>query len=141
MRVLGEISGFCGTPSCEVWSKVMSWSVNWPTNVEPAVIVGLSGLVPYGLVAVGLPFTVGSTISALGPAARSSPASMMPPGMPTSSSAARTLSVASANGGSDGKIRPKSMLLAGVSAPRRAYRRLGGPRRRIGRGGLGSGRD
>ena len=26
----------------------MSWSVNWPTNVEPAVIVGLSGFVPYG---------------------------------------------------------------------------------------------
>ena len=46
VRVFGETSGFCGTPSYEVWSKVMSWSVNWPTNVDPAVIVGLSGLVP-----------------------------------------------------------------------------------------------
>src|SRR6516164_1577153 len=55
VRVLGEVSGLAVTPRCEVWSKVMSWSVNWPTNVEPAVIVGLSGLVPYGLAAVGLP--------------------------------------------------------------------------------------
>ena len=45
----------------------MSWSVNWPMNVEPAVIVGLSGLVPYGLLLVGLPFTAGSTIRAFGP--------------------------------------------------------------------------
>jgi hypothetical protein len=46
VRALGEVSGFWLTPSWEVWSKVMSWSVNWPTNVDPAVIVGLSGLVP-----------------------------------------------------------------------------------------------
>jgi hypothetical protein len=46
VRVLGEVSGLVVTPRCEVWSKVMSWSVNWPTKVEPAVIVGLSGLVP-----------------------------------------------------------------------------------------------
>jgi hypothetical protein len=46
VRALGEVSGFCVTPSWDVWSKVMSWSVNWPTNVDPAVIVGLSGLVP-----------------------------------------------------------------------------------------------
>ncbi len=76
-------------------------------DVEPAVIVGLSGLVPYGLLLVGLPFTAGSTIRAFGPAARSSSASMMPPGIPTSSSAARTVSVAGANGGKFGKIRPE----------------------------------
>ncbi len=46
VRVLRETSGFWGTPSRDVWSNVMSWSVNWPTNVEPAVIVTLSGLVP-----------------------------------------------------------------------------------------------
>src|SRR6202161_1475151 len=92
----------------------MSWSVNWPTNVDPAVIVGLSGLVPYGFAAGGLPFTVGSTIRFFGPAARSSAASMIPPGMPTSSSAARTWSLASANGGRLGKIRPNRPSLAGA---------------------------
>jgi hypothetical protein len=46
----------------------MSWSMNWPTNVEPAVIVGLSGLVPYGFEAVGLPFALGSRINAIGSA-------------------------------------------------------------------------
>src|SRR5215475_14334013 len=66
VRVLGEVNGFCGTPRCDVWSNVMSWSTNWPTNVEPAVIVGLSGLLPYGSPAVGLPFTVGSRISRFG---------------------------------------------------------------------------
>lgn len=28
--VLGEARGFSGTPSLEVWSKLMSWSMNWP---------------------------------------------------------------------------------------------------------------
>jgi hypothetical protein len=91
--------------------------MNCPTKVDPAVIVGLSGLVPYASVAVGLPSTVGSTISAFGPAARSSPGSMIPPGIPTSSRTDRTVSFASANGGRSGKIRPKSMLLAGAPAP------------------------
>src|ERR1700733_14715132 len=91
--------------------------MNWPPNVVPAVMVGLSGLVPYGFVAVGLPSTVGSTISAFGPADNSSPASMIPPGIPTSSSAARTVSLGSANGGSSGKIRPKSAGLAGAPPP------------------------
>src|SRR5215469_16524425 len=120
VRVLGEVSGLAGSPSSEVWSKVMSWSVNWPTNVEPAVMVGLSGLVPYGLLLVGLPLTAGSTISAFGPAARSSCASMMPPCVPTSSSAERTVSVAAANGGRPGNIRPKSILSAGVPGERLA---------------------
>src|ERR1700750_1472659 len=97
----------------------MSWSTNWPTKVDPAVIMGLSGLVPDGFVAVGLPFTLGSRISAFGPADRRSPASMIPPGLPTSTSAARTVSFASANGASDGKILPNSRLLAGT--PPRAY--------------------
>jgi hypothetical protein len=92
----------------------MSWSVNWPTNLDPAVIAGLSGLVPYGLAAVGLPLTAGSVMSAFGPAARSSPASRIPPGAPTASSAARTVSLASANGGRPGNIRPKKTLLAGA---------------------------
>src|SRR6202050_4479953 len=92
----------------------MSWSVNWPTNVDPAVIVGLSGLVPYGLAAGGLPFTVGSAVRFFGPAARSSAASMIPPGMPTSSSAARTWSLASANDGRLGKLRPNRAALAGA---------------------------
>jgi hypothetical protein len=86
-------------------------------NVDAAVIVGLSGLVPYGLAAVGLPFTVGSTINAFGPAAKSSWASTTPPGWPTSSSAARTVSSASANGGRFGNMRPKSMLDAGAPPP------------------------
>jgi hypothetical protein len=46
VRALGEVSGSWLTPSRDVWSKVRSWSMNWPTNVDPAVIVGLSGLVP-----------------------------------------------------------------------------------------------
>ena len=37
--------------------------------------------------------------------------------MPASSSAARTVSFASANGGRSGKIRPKSTPLAGTPAP------------------------
>src|SRR6185437_11965024 len=96
----------------------MSWSTNWPTKVDPAVIVGLSGLVPYGFDAVGLPFTLGSRISAFGPADRRSPASMIPPGLPTSSSAARTRLFASANGGKFGQVRPNSALLAGTPRPR-----------------------
>ena len=88
--------------------------MNCPTNVDPAVIVGLSGLVPYGLEEVGLPLTVGSTIKAFGPAAKSSCASRIPPCAPTSNNAARTLSVAPANGGKSGKMRPKSTLEAGA---------------------------
>jgi hypothetical protein len=115
--VFGDLSGFWVTPSCEVWSNVMSWSVNCPTKAEPAVIVGLSGLVPYGSIAVGLPLMVGSVISNCGwfGAPNSwSPASRIARCIPTSSNAARTLSVALANGRKSGKIRPKSMLLAGA---------------------------
>ena len=123
VRALGAVNGFCGTPISEVWSNVMSWSVNWPTNVEPAVIVGLSGLVPYGSVEVGLPLTLGSTIRFFGPAARSSCASSTPPCFPTSSSAARTVSFASANGGSPGRCgRNRYSRLA-----RRRCRAGGGP--------------
>src|ERR1700733_9396784 len=88
--------------------------MNCPTNVEPAVIVGLSGLVPYRFVTVGLPLTIGSTINAFGPAPRSSCPSRIPSCCPTSISAALTVSFASANGGRFGKIRPKSALLAGA---------------------------
>src|ERR1700727_654565 len=88
--------------------------MNCPTNVEPAVIVGLSGLVPYRSVVVGLPLTVGSTINAFGPAARSASPARIPPCCPPSISAALPVSFASANGGRFGKIRPKSTLLAGA---------------------------
>src|SRR5262245_33353121 len=92
-------------------------------NVDPAVIVGLSGLVPYGSDAVGLPLTVGSRISRFGPAARLSRPSRMPPGSPTSSSAARTVSVASANESSLGNNRPKSLPLRGAPRPPAPVRR------------------
>ena len=36
--------------------------MNCPTNVDPAVIVGLSGFVPYGSVEVGLPFTISAGV-------------------------------------------------------------------------------
>ena len=36
--------GSVGSPSGEPASKVMSWSMNWPKNVVPAVCVGLFGL-------------------------------------------------------------------------------------------------
>jgi hypothetical protein len=42
---------------------------------------------------------------------------MIPPGLPTSTSAARTVLFASANGGNFGKIRPKSTRLAGRPSP------------------------
>src|SRR4249919_3289702 len=85
-------------------------------NVEPAVIVGLSGFVPYGSAAVGLPLTLGSVIRRFGPADRSSWASKMPPGFPSSTSAPRTVSFASANGGSDGNMRPNEPLSLGAPA-------------------------
>ena len=44
---------------------------------------------------------------------------MIPPCMPTSSRAARTVSVASANGGRPGKIRPNKPLSAGTPGPSR----------------------
>ena len=65
----------------------MSWSINWPMNVVPAVCVSLFGL-----------FTLraGSTISATGPADKSSLASRMPPGLPISSKAASSSGLDSA---------------------------------------------
>jgi hypothetical protein len=59
--------------------------------------------------------SAGSTINWTGPAPRSSLASMIPPGAPTSRSAAITLSLGWANDGRSGNIRPKfSGLLAGA---------------------------
>src|SRR2546425_2685371 len=71
--------------------------MNWPKNVVPAVCVGL-----FGLFALRLR----SVISNTGPLVRSSFASKRPPGFPRSASAARTASVAAANGGRFGNIRP-----------------------------------
>src|SRR5207244_2923391 len=69
-----------------------------PHEGGPAVWVGLFRL---------LALRAGSTISATGPAARLSLASKMPPGLAMSMSAALTTSVAGANEGREGKIRPK----------------------------------
>ena len=55
--------------------------MNWPMNVMPAVCVGLSRLGP------------GLRISPSGPAARSSAASMIPPGAPSCFNAAMTFGV------------------------------------------------
>ena len=75
----------------------MSWSTNWPKNVVPAVCDGL-----FRLFALKLESVIKST----GPLLRSSFASRSPPGFPRSASAARTASVAGANGGKLGKTRP-----------------------------------
>ena len=72
--------------------------MNWPRKVKPAVSVGLFGL---------LPTVPRSVISFTGPAASLSFASMMPPALPISSSAARTVGVSEANGGSFPNMRPK----------------------------------
>src|SRR5215472_2267564 len=69
----------------------------------PAVSVGLFRLIRLRL---------GSVINATGPAARSSFASMIPPGVPSCISASRTASVGGANGGKL-NIRPKCPASAG----------------------------
>src|SRR5215472_3815439 len=69
----------------------------------PAVSVGLFRLIRLRL---------GSVINATGPAARSSFASMIPPGVPSCISASRTASVGGANGGK-WNIRPKCPVSAG----------------------------
>src|SRR5207248_10450606 len=66
-------------------------------KVVPAVCVGLFGF---------LALRLGSVIRSTGPAAKLSPASSTPPGLPSSLRAALTLSVASAKGARSGKMRP-----------------------------------
>src|SRR5262245_55191411 len=66
-------------------------------NVVPAVWVGLFGL---------FSLSVASAISATGPAARSSAASSIPPGLPISRSAFSSRVLVSAKGRRLGKIRP-----------------------------------
>src|SRR4030095_14300026 len=56
---------------------------------------------------------LGSVISATGPAARSSFASIIPPGLPSAIRASRTASVDGANGGKLRNIRPKFPVSAG----------------------------
>ena len=97
MRKLRAFSGLVAWASLEPASNVMSWSRNWPKNVVPAVCVGLFGL---------FALSDRSTISAFAPADSGSAASSRPPGFPSSTSAASTAGVCTANGGSS-KIRPK----------------------------------
>src|SRR5262245_48784382 len=66
-------------------------------NVVPAVWVGLFGL---------FALSAGSTIRATGPAARSSAASSIPPGLPISRNAFSRRVLVSAKGRRFGKIRP-----------------------------------
>ena len=96
MRKLAICSGSTCRSKLDVGSKVMSWSMNWPRNVIPAVIWGLLAL---------LADNSGLVISAWG-SERLSLASMMPPGRPISSNAARTCGVSAAKGGSLPNIRP-----------------------------------
>ena len=97
MRKLRIASGSWRLARLEVGSKVMSWSMNWPRKVNPAVIVGLSGL---SALSAALARRANGSV-------RSSPASMIPPGLPMSMSAARTDGVSAANGASVGNMRPK----------------------------------
>ena len=97
MRKFRSDSGSWVRARLEVGSNVMSWSRNCPRNVIPAVRRGLSGLAA---------LRVGSTISANGSAVGLSLVSMMPPGLPSSTRAARTVGVSAANPGSVGKSRP-----------------------------------
>ena len=96
IRKLRIDSGSCRRARLDVGSKVMSWSRNWPRNVNPAVIVGLFGLSA---------LFAGSVMSVIG-FDTSSPASMGPPGAPSSMRASRIDGVSAANGGSVGKSRP-----------------------------------
>src|SRR5215470_32250 len=87
--------------------------MNWPMKVVPAVCAGLLGL---------LALRAGFVIRATGPPAlgllgsniSESRASIGPPGLPMSSMAALTTSVAGANGSSIGKIRPNAPGNAGM---------------------------
>src|SRR5437762_9100300 len=88
--------------------------MNWPKNVVPAVCVGLFGL---------LALRLGSVMSSTGPLLRSSFASSSPPGLPRSASAARTASVAGANDGKVGKMRPNVVGLVATVALRAATAR------------------
>src|SRR5256885_6462467 len=73
--------------------------MNWPKNVVPAVWNGLSRL--FGL-------SSGLVINRIGPSASGSPASIRPPGRPSSRMASRSAGEACANGGRLGKTRPKN---------------------------------
>jgi hypothetical protein len=90
VRPFVAVRGFVATPRADPTSKVMSWSMNWPMNVVPAVWAGL-----FGLFALRL----GSTIKSTGPRSRASAASSRPPGRPISRRAASSEGLASANGG------------------------------------------
>src|SRR5919204_3030382 len=96
MRKLRIASGSCRRARLEVGSKVMSWSRNWPRKVNPAVIVGLLGL---------LTLLAGSVIRVTG-SDGSSPGSMGPPAAPSSASGQRIGLVASADDGGVGTRRP-----------------------------------
>src|SRR5690242_16322384 len=72
--------------------------MNWPTNVVPAVCVGLSGL---------FTLSAGFVISATGPAVSWSCASSRPPWAPSANRFFVTPLFAGANAGRLGKIRPK----------------------------------
>jgi hypothetical protein len=114
VRPFGELPGSVGTPIVEVVSKVMSWSMNCPRKVVPAVWVGL-----FGLFALRLR----SVISSFGPALRSSFASSGPSGAPKADSASFTRCVAGAKEGRSGKSRPNVVGLVATVALRTACAR------------------
>jgi hypothetical protein len=59
VRPFTAVFGSVGWPSLDATSNVMSWSMNCPKNVVPAVCVGLLGL---------FALSDGSVISRTGPA-------------------------------------------------------------------------
>src|SRR5437660_7561325 len=73
--------------------------MNWPKNVVPAVWNGLSRL--FG-------DSSGLVINRIGPSDSGSPASINPPGRPSSRIASESAGEAGANGGRLGKTRPKN---------------------------------
>ena len=97
VRKLSICSGSAWRSRLDVTSSVMSWSMNWPRKVMPAVMRGLFTL---------RRFSDGSVISVTAVAVGLSFASITPPGLPSSSSAARTLGLSLANGGSEPNRRP-----------------------------------
>jgi hypothetical protein len=96
MRKLRIDSGSWRRARLDVGSNVMSWSRNWPRNVNPAVLVGLFGLCW---------LLTGSVMRVMG-SDRSSWASISPPGWPISTRAWRMVGVSAEKGGSVGNIRP-----------------------------------
>ncbi len=92
----------------------MSWSMNCPMNVVPAVWVGLFGL---------FALRPRSAISSFGPLLTSSFASSGPPGAPNARNASLTRSVAGAKAGRPGKSRPKVVGLVATVALRAASAR------------------